>query len=90
MSDVEHPGLEGQETTPSALPWPDTEVASRWISNLRGVIADVKAVVEDQQRPSRERRLGHLEAVRITDEGFKSIETALSYAERGLPPPPPR
>jgi len=56
---------------------------------LRAAIADVQAAVEDQQLSRRERRLGHLEAVRITREGFLTIEKALSYAERRLPPTPP-
>jgi len=47
------------------------------------------SAVEDEQRPRRERRLGHLEAVRITREGFLTIEAALSYAERGLALIPP-
>jgi len=42
---------------------------------------DIKAVVEDPQRPLRQRRLGPVEAERITREAFVSIEKALAYAE---------
>jgi hypothetical protein len=84
MSDIEQGPPEGQETSASSFTLPDTEVARAWLSGLCGAIADIKAVTEDQQRPRRERRLGHLEAVRITREGFATIEAALSYAECGL------
>jgi len=63
---------------------PTSEVALAWLSDLRAAVADVQAAVEDEQRLTRERRLGHLEAVRITREGFLTIEKALAYAERGL------
>lgn len=56
-----------------------------WMSGLRSAIADVKAVVEDQQQPLRKRRLGPVEAARITQEAFVSIDKALAHAE-GSPP----
>ncbi len=84
MSDIKQAPPEGQEpvtSTPAPIPG--------WLTGLRETIADVQAVVEDQQLPQRERRLGHLEAVRITREGFLTIEKALSHAERGFPRTPP-
>ena len=86
MSDIKQAPPEGQEPVTST---PSPEVTSAWLSGLRAAIADVKAAVEDQQLSLRERRLGHVEAVRITREGFATIEKALSYAERGLAPTPP-
>jgi hypothetical protein len=52
-----------------------------WISGLRTAFADIKAVVENQQKPLRKRRLGPVEARRITGEAFVSIEKALAYAK---------
>ncbi len=86
MSDIKQGPPGGQDPVTSTT---SPEVASTWLSGLRGAFADIKAVTEDQQLPRRERRLGHLEAVRITREGFASIEKALSYAERGLALVPP-
>ena len=81
MSTVNEGPPEGQDPVTSTF---TPEVARAWLSGLRAAIADVQAAVEDEQRPHRERRLGHLEAVRITREGFLAIEKALSCAERGL------
>ena len=90
MSDINQAPLEGQEpATSTSTPTPSLEDATAWLSGLRAAIADVQAAVEDEQLPLRERRLGHLEAVRITREGFLTIEKALSYAERGLALIPP-
>ena len=86
MSDIKQGPPEGQEPVTST---PSPEVTPAWLSGLRAAIADVQAAVEDEQLPHRERRLGHLEAVRITREGFLTIEKALSYAERGFPRTPP-
>ena len=71
MDHVDHKAPEGQGTRAC-------------ISGLRAAIADVKAVVEDQQKPLRKRRLGPAEAKRITGEAFVSIEKALAYAEGSL------
>ena len=88
MPTVDTKAPKGQDPVASALLSPPTEVANAWISSLIEVLDDLQAAVEDQQRPLRERRLGHLEAVRITGEGFTAIKKALTYAERGLAPPP--
>jgi hypothetical protein len=90
MTDIKQGPPEGQEpVTSTSTPAPTPEVTPAWLSGLRTAIADVQAAVEDEQRPHRERRLGHLEAVRITREGFLTIEKALSCAERGLARLPP-
>lgn len=92
MSDIKQPPAEGQEPvtfTPAPAPAPSLEMTPAWLSGIRAAIADIQAAVEDEQRPRRERRLGHLEAVRITHEGFLTIDKALSYAERGIPRTPP-
>ncbi len=90
MSDIKQAPPGGQEpVTSTSTPAPSPEVARAWLSGLRGTLADIQAVVEDQQLPRRERRIGHLEAVRITREGFLTMEKALSYAESGFPRTPP-
>ena len=81
MSDINQGPPEGQDPVTSI---PRPEVTAAWLSGLRTAIADIQAAVEEEQLPPRERRLGHLEAVRITREGFLTIEKALSYAERGF------
>ena len=86
MSDIKQGPPEGQDPVTSTV---RLEVASAWLSSLRGTFADIQSVVEDQQRPRRKRRLGHLEAVCITREGFAAIEKALSYAEREIALIPP-
>ncbi len=86
MSDIKQGPPEGQEPVTSTS---NPEITPAWLSGLRAAIADVQAAVEDEQRPHRERRLGHLEAVRITREGFLTMEKALSYAERGNARIPP-
>ena len=85
MSDIKDPPTGGQD---SVLNWSDPDVARAWLLGLRAAIADVKSVTEDQQRPRRQRSLGPREAERITREAFTTLEKALTYAERGLPPPP--
>ena len=98
MKSIDPKALAGQETDPSITPapsvpppppppvlhWSDPEAARAWLSGLREAIADVKAVTEDQQRPRRKRRLGPVEAERITHEAFVSLEKALAFAEGGL------
>ena len=88
MSDVNHPAPVGQESASSSLPWSESEVARAWIAGLREHFDEAKGATEDQMRPHRQRRLGHLEAERILGEAFLSIDKALSFAERGLPPAP--
>jgi hypothetical protein len=94
MTTVDPSAPEGQEPVtstpaPAPAPAPALEIPPAWLSSIRATFADIQAAVEDEQRPLRERRLGHLEAVRITREGFLTIEKALSYAERGIPRTPP-
>ena len=88
MSDVKHPAPAGQESASSPHPWSEAEVARAWIAGLREHIDEARGVTEDQMRPRRQRRLGHLEAERILGEAFLSIDKALSFAERSLPPAP--
>ena len=71
MDGVDHKAPEGQGTRAC-------------ISGLRAAFADIKGVTEDQQKPLRKRRLGPVEAKRITGEAFVSIEKALAYAEREI------
>ena len=87
MSDVKQAPQEGQEIAPPALRWTDAEVVRAWLLALRTTIEDAQAVTEDQLLPRRQRRLGHLEAERITRESFTVLDKALSFAERSLPPP---
>ena len=86
MSDVNHPAPAGQDPATSSLPWSEAEVARAWIAGLREHVDEARGATEDQLRPRRQRRLGHLEAERILGEAFLSIDKALSFAERGLPP----
>jgi hypothetical protein len=89
MSNVKHAAPEGQEPALSALRWAESEAARAWLLGLREVIEDARAATEDQLLPLRQRRLGHVEAERITRESFTTIAKALSFAERGLPPNSP-
>lgn len=85
MSDIKDPPDGGQH---SALLWSDPAAARAWLFGLHTALEDVKCVLEDQQRPRRQRKLGPAEAERITREAFTTLEKALAYAERGLPPSP--
>lgn len=85
MSDVKQALPEGQEIASPPLRWNDPEVVRRWLSTLRTGIEDAQAATEDQLLPHRQRRLGHLEAERITRESFRGLGEALSFAERSLP-----
>ncbi len=85
MSDIKDPPTGGQD---SALLWSDPAAARAWLFGLHTALDDVKSVLEDQQRPRRQRKLGPAEAERITREAFTTLEKALAYAERGLPPSP--
>jgi len=78
MASVDSKAPVGQETDPSITPAPARRPL---ICCLRVAFVDIKAVVEDPQRPLRQRRLGPVEAERITREAFVSIEKALAYAE---------
>ena len=88
MTDIKHPGPEGQVPSSSSPFSPDPAVAHAWLRGLRAALADAQGASEDQLRPRRQRRLGHLEAERILGEAFLSLDKALSFAERALPPAP--
>lgn len=85
MSDVKQAPRKGQEIASAPLRWTDPEAVRRWLSTLRTGIEDAQAATEDQLLPHRQRRLGHVEAERITRESFQGLAEALSFAEQSLP-----
>ena len=89
MSDVNQGPTAGQESDTSALRWSDPEAARGWLIGLQALLDDALAATMDQLLPLRQRRLGHVEAERILQEAAAALAKALSYAARGLPPPPP-
>ena len=88
MTDVKRPAPMGQDLAASSLIWSEAGDAHAWIDSLREHLTDAKRAAQDQMRPRRKRRLGHLEAKRILKETFRSIEKSISFAESGLPPGP--
>ena len=88
MSNVNQPAQAGQESASTSDPWSEAEVARAWLAGLREHVDEARGVTNDQMRPHRQRRLGHLEAERLLAEAFLSIDKALSFAERSLPPAP--
>jgi hypothetical protein len=88
MSDFTEEPPEGQDPRVPSLVWSDPEAARRWLSGVTTVLDDLVAATEDQLRPRRQRRLGHVEAERIVREATVTLHHALAYAARGLPPAP--
>ena len=90
MSNVSDEPPQGQDPAAPSLRWSDPEAAKRWLSGVKSALDDALAASSDQMLPLRQRRLGHVEAERILREATVALHNALSFAERGLPPPPPR
>lgn len=88
MSKVTATPPKGQDPALPSLRWSDAEAAARWLSGMEAALDDALAVAGDQMLPLRQRRLGHVEADRILREATVALHQALSFAKRGLPPPP--
>jgi hypothetical protein len=90
MSNVSDEPPMGQDPAITSLCWSNPEAAKRWLSGVKSALDDALAASGDQMLPLRQRRLGHVEAERILREATVALHNALSFAERGLPPLPPR
>jgi len=88
MTTVSDEPPKGQDPALPSLLWSDLEAAQRWLSGVKSTLDDVLAASGDQRLPPRQRRLGHVEAARILQKATVALHNALSYAERGLLPPP--
>lgn len=85
MSSVKQESPPSQVSAVPAMRWSDPHQVYSLLYSIRILVSDAQGAAEDQLRPKRERRLGHLEAERIIHESFRRLDETLTFAERDLP-----
>jgi hypothetical protein len=85
--DPEKEDVESTPPPPPLVPLHMDPKWARWYVELRVGFADMRAVLEDQLRPPRERDLGVREAMRLFQDAQEKLLSLFAYAERGGDPP---